>query len=83
MARLPRNDEEMKAHLSGRYPHLFRNPVNRAERRWWDKYWKLRGRGFTKTPFKGDSEARKLRQQKQSKKWRAKRESNNKPKGEG
>lgn len=80
MARLPRNNDEMKMHLSGRYTEIFRDPVNRKERRWWDKFWKLKGRGFTKPKHKGDSKKRKERQRKQSKKWRKKREANNQPK---
>lgn len=52
--RMPRSDHEVKMHLTGRYKHLFRNPINREERRWWDNYWKLRGRGFTKPERKGE-----------------------------
>ncbi len=71
----PRNEREMQMHLSGRFPNLFREPIYRAEKRAWDKFWKLRGRGFTKTPYKGDADTkrRKQRQEKRSKSWTLKR----------
>ncbi len=52
--RLPSNQREMQAHLTGRYTDQFRGPINRKERRWWDKWWKLKGRGFTKPMKKGE-----------------------------
>ncbi len=47
--RIPQTPQEMRDFLSSRVhtPHL-REPVNRKERREWDKFWTLKGKGFTK-----------------------------------
>lgn len=47
--KFPTTQKEVQAHLTGRYPHLFRDPVNRQERRQWDRFWKLKGKGYTKS----------------------------------
>ena len=52
--RMPRTQREMQLHLSGRHEHIFRGPINRKERREWNKYWTLKGRGFTKPMKKGE-----------------------------
>lgn len=52
--RVPTTQKDMQMHLSGRFPHLFRDPINRAERRAWDKWWKQKGRGLTKPVKKGE-----------------------------
>lgn len=52
--RMPRTQREMQEHLSGKHPDKYRNPVNREERRAWDKFWQLKGRGFTKPTKKGE-----------------------------
>ena len=54
LPRMPKTQREMQMHLSGKRPELFRDPVNRAERREWDRYWKLKGRGFTKPEKSGE-----------------------------
>lgn len=57
--RMPRNDQEMRDHLSSmtHTPHL-RGPVNREERREWARYWTLRGKGFTKPGTKAQTPRR-------------------------
>lgn len=80
--RLPMNMGEVRQLLSTREdkPNYLRHPIGRKENRYWDKLWSYKGRGFTKPPYKGDSKRRKQRQEKQSRKWRLKRERNNKKK---
>lgn len=78
--KLPSTKNEMMMYLSGRHNDTFRGPENRRERKWWDNFWKMRGRGFTKTPYKGESKKRKVRQEQQSKRWTQKRLNNNRPK---
>jgi hypothetical protein len=56
--RLPRTQREVQMHLSGRHTDLFRDPVNRQERREWDKFWKLKGPGFTKPDRSGERYSR-------------------------
>jgi hypothetical protein len=77
--RLPMNMQEVRDLLSTvkPTPHL-RHPTSRSEYRYWDKLWQYKGRAMTKPEYKGDSKKRKQRQEKQSKSWRKKRESNNK-----
>ncbi len=52
--RLPRTQREMQEHLSGRHTDKYRGPVNRKERREWDRFWQLKGRGFTKPLKSGE-----------------------------
>jgi hypothetical protein len=47
--RVPRNQKEMQMHLSGKHVDKFRDPITRAELREWEKYWKMKGKGFTKS----------------------------------
>lgn len=51
---LPRTQRQMQEHMSGKHPDKYRDPVNRAERREWDRFWQLKGRGFTKPAKKGE-----------------------------
>jgi hypothetical protein len=51
---MPRTQREMQQHLSGKHTDKFRGPLNRAERREWDRFWKLKGRGFTKPEKRGE-----------------------------
>lgn len=44
--RLPQNRRERGMYLQG--DTRFRQPVNRKERREWNRMWKLRGRGITR-----------------------------------
>lgn len=52
--RMPRSQREMQQYLSGKYAHIFRGPITREERRWWNNYWRIRGRGFTKPEKRGE-----------------------------
>lgn len=69
--RLPMNMNEVRQLLSAKGKHKYlRMPIGRKENRYWDKLWQFKGRPYNKTPFKGDSKRRKLRQKNQSKSWR-------------
>lgn len=66
--RLPMNMREVRSLLSAKGDHQYlRHPIGRKEFRYWDKLWQFKGRPYNKTPFKGESKARKQRQQKRSK----------------
>jgi hypothetical protein len=79
--RLPMNMNEVRQLLSAKGNHKYlRHPIGSKENRYWDKLWQFKGRPYNKPPFKGDSKLRKLRQRRQSKSWRLKRERNNKKK---
>jgi hypothetical protein len=52
--RMPRTRKEMQLHLSGRHTNQFRDPITRSEKREWDKFWKEKGRGYTKPLKKGE-----------------------------
>lgn len=54
LPKVPQNKREMQMHLSGRHTDTFRDPVTRAERRAWDKWWKFKGVGYTKPERKGE-----------------------------
>lgn len=49
LPRVPKTKKEMQVHLGGKKPEIFREPNNRAEKRAWDKWWKLKGKGYTKS----------------------------------
>jgi hypothetical protein len=51
---MPRTQREMQLHLSGKHTDKYRGPQNRKERREWDRFWKLKGRGFTKPEKRGE-----------------------------
>ena len=77
--RLPMNMSEVRQLLSAKGKHKYlRHPISRKENRYWDKLWQFKGRPYNKPKYKGDSKKRKMRQEKQSRKWRLKREQNNK-----
>ena len=46
--RVPKTKEEMQYHMAGKHTHLFREPMTRKEKREWDKFWTLKGKGITK-----------------------------------
>lgn len=65
--RLPMNMREVRSLLSAKGDHQYlRHPIGRKENRYWNKLWQFKGRPYNKTPFKGDSKARKLVQKKHS-----------------
>lgn len=53
LPRMPQTRREMRMHLSGRHTDKFREPISRKERRQWERFWKLKGRGFTQSPKGG------------------------------
>lgn len=54
LPRMPVTKREMQEHLSGRHKDKFRDPITKREQREWDKFWKLKGRGFTKPVLAGE-----------------------------
>ncbi len=79
--RMPMNMAEVRELLSSKGEHKYlRMPIGRRENRYWNMLWRFKGRPYNKTPYKGDSKDRKVRQENQSKSWTAKRKRNNEKK---
>jgi hypothetical protein len=75
--KIPETKAEMQRHLSGRHTHLYREPMNREERREWDRWWKLKGKGFTKPGKKLRPLEERVKMVKEARERDIKRQANN------